>query len=117
MKQKSFEQFLKEEIRVDRLTPLQYSGILRAQLKYEIQTEHLHKLNVVRGGDKVRESVKRVEEYLDWLKGDDTLDTPTEPLPAEGQARGVCDGCGNYKLQCRCLQDSKDNFLSYLNRV
>jgi len=52
MKQKSFEQLLKEEIRVDRLTPLQFSGILRAHAKYEIQSEQLRKHNVVRGGDK-----------------------------------------------------------------
>lgn len=49
MKQKSFEQFLKEEIRVDRLTPLQFSGILRAHAKYEIQSEQLRKHSVVRG--------------------------------------------------------------------
>jgi len=49
MKQKSFEQLLKEEIRVDRLTPIQFSGILRAHAKYEIQSEQLRKHSVVRG--------------------------------------------------------------------
>jgi len=47
MKQKSFEQLLKEEIRVDRLTPLQFSGILRAHAKYEIQSEQLRKHSVM----------------------------------------------------------------------
>ena len=46
MKQKSFQQLLKEEIRVDRLTPLQFSGILRANAKFEIQSEQLRKHNV-----------------------------------------------------------------------
>jgi len=48
MKQKSFEQLLKEAIRVDRLTPLQFSGILRAHAKYEIQSEQLRKHSVMR---------------------------------------------------------------------
>jgi len=51
MKQKSFEKLLKEEIRVDRLTPLQFSGILRAHAKYEIQSEQLRKHSVVRGAE------------------------------------------------------------------
>jgi len=24
--------------------------------------------------------------------------------------KGVCDGCGNYELQCSCYQNSKDEF-------
>jgi hypothetical protein len=28
---------------------------------------------------------------------------------------GVCDGCGNYKQQCTCLEQSKIDFLNYIN--
>ncbi len=61
MKQKSFEQFLKEEIRVDRLTPLQFSGILRAHAKYEIQSEQLRKHSVSgkRPSDEYTEGYKK----------------------------------------------------------
>jgi hypothetical protein len=62
------------------------------EMRNRIQTEqsNSHKPVVVRGGDELRESVKRVQEYLDWIKGDDTPNTPTEPLPAAGSAKSVC---------------------------
>jgi phage terminase Nu1 subunit (DNA packaging protein) len=45
-------------------------------LDFEAWYEQSHKLPVMRGGDKVRESVRSVEEYLEWLKGNDTPNTP-----------------------------------------
>ncbi len=80
----------------------------------EAQTEQSHIHNVVRGGDKVRESVQRVQEYLDWLKGDDTLNTPTEPLPAEGVAQNGSDGfwCRYIRnKRCECEANGECNLL------
>ncbi len=75
--------------------------------QYGAQTQpNSSNTNVVWGGDKVRESIKRAQEYLDWLKSDNKKNTPTEPLPAEVMVKGVCDGCGipNY------LKKDKDGF-------
>jgi hypothetical protein len=60
----------------------------------ELYTEQLNKHNVVRGGDKVRESVPRVEPDFNGRNVMRILYTPTEPLPAEALALTVCDGCG-----------------------
>jgi hypothetical protein len=65
-----------------------------------------HKPVVVRGGDKIRETVKGVEEYLEWVKGNDTPNTPTEPLQAEGsygaEGAAVADGAAGQNVSDGC---------------
>jgi hypothetical protein len=114
MKQKSFEQLLKEEIRVDRLTPLQFSGILRAHAKYEIQSEQLRKHSVVRGGDKEKQSIPRAVDYVEFMKEQYTPNTPTEPLATEArdtvaEARVIIEECKK-RTNCGCVGECK---LSY----
>lgn len=59
------------------------------EMRYRILTElsKFHKPNIVRGGDIEAQSVPLEGEALKWTNSSVTQITPTEPLPAEGQAQ------------------------------
>jgi len=52
-----------------------------------------HKPVVVRGGDIKHYPVQCAAGGITNQVINTTLNTPTEPLPAEGSAKSVCDGC------------------------
>jgi len=49
------------------------------------ETEQLNKPVVVRGGDSETESVSRTQNVYNSLNENKTPNTPTEPLPREGE--------------------------------
>jgi hypothetical protein len=81
--EKTFEDFLKDEIKIDRLTPIQYSGIVRAHIKWELHSKQ--KLGIP---GIVRPASEGAQEG--------------EPLPAEAvaQSRRVVEycKCGQYMM-------------------
>lgn len=72
------------------------------------------KPGIVRGGAIEAQSVQGDILFIKDMEVKVTPNTPTEPLPAEGSAKSVCGGCGNYNIQCSCYQNSKDDFLNQL---